>query len=181
VRRSDGRAGGQRGRLALALCLVEGGAGSAVERVEIVPVRRSAGDAGAMRRAMRAGRLNAVDQGLRGAHVGVGDQHRELVAADSAERIRGAKRYADAVGSPGEQFVSGDVSVGVVVGLEVVEIDDHQGDRPAEAIDRGQLGRRGGVEAAAVQGAGERVGHGRSGQLASTPFVIVGLPPGRGS
>ena len=108
--------------------------------------------------------------------VGVRHEHRKLVAANPGEGVRRAQVGCDPVGDPRQQLIAGEVSVRVVVSLEVVEIDDHQRDRHAVTSDPAKLSGGGRVESAPVQAAGQRVGDRRQVELAAAHLVVVRRP-----
>ena len=80
--------------------------------------------------------LEHVEQPVRDRHdLGdVGDaveQHRELVAAQTRDRVARPEAFAQPVGDRGQQRVAGRVAEPVVDRLEVVEVDEHHRDRRA--------------------------------------------------
>ena len=93
------------------------------------------------------------------ARAGLGQQHRELVAAEAAEHVGRAQAGGERPRHLAQQVVAGGVAAGVVDGLEVVEVDHDQAERAAVVAEVvGQLGREALGEAAAVERAGQRVG-----------------------
>ena len=106
-----------------------------------------AGDAGA----------DAIDDVRRLVHAGVVEDQGELVAAEAEGAVRAAQRRAQHLADRLERLVAGEVPVGVVEGLEAVDVEDHE--REALAVARGAmdlLGQPPG-EGAAVAHAGQRV------------------------
>ena len=85
-----------------------------------------------------------------------GQQHRELVAAQ-AEGGVGAADLPQPAADRGQDAVAGRVAVGVVDGLEAVEVDDDQRQGARVADVPGQLALQRLVERAAVAEAGQRV------------------------
>jgi hypothetical protein len=86
-------------------------------------------------------------------------QHGEFVAAQAPHRIALAHPVLQDAGHRLQHGVAGQVALGVVDGLEMVQVDDQQGGRPArlgrhETVQPGQEGR-------AVEQAGQRVVAGR--------------------
>ena len=59
--------------------------------------------------------------------------HDELVAAETAQRIRAAQHTVESCGDPLQELVAGLVSKGVVDRLEVVDVDEQHRDLPARA------------------------------------------------
>ena len=89
----------------------------------------------------------------------------ELVAADAVRLICAAHRRAQRVGERADALVAGLVAVRVVERLEIVEIDQHQGQRQARAPGVLQLAREVLVKHAMVAQARERI---RAGHLRQT-------------
>ena len=109
--------------------------------------------------------------------VGVGERRlgqddRELVAADAAGDVGRAHDVADALGRLGQHGVAGEVADAVVDRLEVVEVEDEQREPPVVALRAGDLARERLVEVAAVVQAGERVEVGELPRLAEAPRVL---------
>ena len=73
----------------------------------------------------------------------LGQDHRELVAADPAGDVGRADDAADAVGDLGEHGVAAEVADAVVDALEVVEVEDDQRDEALVALGAGDLAARG--------------------------------------
>ena len=68
----------------------------------------------------------------------LGEDDRELVAADAGHRVVLADAVAEALRHLQQQLVAGRVAEGVVDGLEVIEVDEHHRQRlpaAARAID----------------------------------------------
>ncbi|MEO8688662.1 MAG: hypothetical protein ABI611_10635, partial [Solirubrobacteraceae bacterium] len=89
---------------------------------------------------------------------GVGEHH-ELVTADAIRGAAGVHRLLERLAHPDQQGVAGRVPVGVVVGLEPVEVEDRQA---SGTLCRGLRGHALEVarQGAAVAEPGERVGGG---------------------
>ena len=96
--------------------------------------------------------------------AGVGQDDRELVAAHAVGDVRAAPRGPDRVGQGLQALVAGLVAVGVVDGLEVVEVEEDQRQRHAGAAHALQLARDVLVEGAVVAQARERIGDRHLGQ-----------------
>src|SRR6266536_6215186 len=94
------------------------------------------------------------------------EDDRELVAADPALDVGRADDLADALGGLGEHAVAGEVPDAVVDRLEVVEVEDDEGEVAVVAVRAGDLAGERVVEVAPVVQAGERV---EVGELASFP------------
>ena len=94
----------------------------------------------------------------------------ELVAADAGDDVVPAHALADATGDLLQDGVARRVAVGVVDGLEVVEI--HEQHRPLLLVaDRRELL----VQAAEVAETGDRVGRGLIAQHAGAAAIVEGL------
>ena len=78
-------------------------------------------------------RGDPADRRLGRGPVGAGQQHGELVAAHPGQRVGRAQRAADPLDGPAEQLVAGRVAVGVVVLLELVEVEQHEARQGARA------------------------------------------------
>ena len=102
----------------------------------------------------------------------LGQDHRELVAADAAGDVGRADDVADAVGRLGQDAVAGEVADAVVDRLEVVEVEDDERQAAAVALGAGDLAGERLVEVAAVVQAGERVEIGELAGLAKAPGVV---------
>ena len=83
-------------------------------------------------------------------------QHRELVAPQSRDRVGATSRGEQARGDFDQQRVARGVAVRVVHALEVVEVDVEHGERGAPAWIRGRA-REPFAKAQAVRQSGERV------------------------
>ncbi len=152
---------------AAVLGLVHRHVGAAQERAEVVAVLAEIGDADAgaeldrhAAEVQRTGerRAQAVGQLDGGAAVPqVGDQHRELVAAQAREDVGRSQRLPQALGGVDEQRVALLVAERVVDLLEAVEVDQQQRGARARAGGRLQDPSRVGVQLRAVRQAGEMV------------------------
>ena len=85
--------------------------------------------------------LQAAEELLRLLDPRLGQDHRELVAADAARDVGGADHLAHALGRLGEHGVAGEMADLVVHVLEVVEVEDDQGEPPVVAVRAGALAR----------------------------------------
>src|SRR3954466_9577505 len=108
---------------------VEVGVGGAVQVLggEAVERQRCEADRGGGDRAEAL--LEPRGGGAQLARAGLGEQNRELVAAEAAEHVGGAKVRRERAGDGAQQVVTGGVAAGVVDGLEVVEVDHDQPER----------------------------------------------------
>ena len=103
------------------------------------------------------GRADALEQRRHVAGVGARQDQRELVAADPGRVVTEAQDVEETGGEGADRGVTAGVAFGVVDLLEVVEIDDHEGERPLVAHAAGDRHLEEAVEAAAVEQAGEPV------------------------
>ena len=113
--------------------------------------------------------ISARCPGLRGAV----QQQGELVAAQAPDDIATAHGGGHGHGEQADRRVAGGVAVGVVDRLEAVQIRQHQDARPAVTARVGQLPAQVAQEAAAVEQAGQFVGHAQPLQLGN-PCALVG-------
>ena len=97
--------------------------------------------------------------------VGVGHGDAELVAAQPRGDVRGADRLPDDLGHEEDRLVAGVVAEAVVDLLQLVEVHQHQGERPPVAVDPGELAPDRGFELAPVRQAGQVVGVGLAAML----------------
>ena len=97
--------------------------------------------------------------------VGVGQQYRELVAAEPRERVARAQPILQERRDRQDELVTGMVAERVVDVLEVVEVEDEQ--RPARSVARDvrDVGVELLLEAAAVEQARQRIVVGEPAQL----------------
>ncbi len=93
----------------------------------------------------------------RGAGIGARQDHREFVAAEADHDRIGGHRLGDPSGEGGEGPVAGLVAERVVDGLEIVEIDEQQPDRPRLDAGVGERFVQPRLERAAVGQPGHRV------------------------
>src|SRR5215831_7950007 len=145
------------------LCAVQGVVGALEERNRIV----LGAQLGYSRREVQLPRLperprrDGVEdppiQLLRVLERRLGEDHGELVAADAAGEVRRPNDIAHALGRLGESGVAREVTHAVVDLLEVVEVEDDQGELPLVAMRAGALARERLVEEAAVEQARERI------------------------
>jgi hypothetical protein len=122
---------------------VEGEVGAGQQVVHLLAVQRIKGDPDTdrdrEREARGVDRLVAHGQQLLGqadgtARIGeVGDHERELVAADSGRRVRGAEHAPDPGRDLAQHGVAGRVAVRVVDLLEAVDVEGHHRHEPAIA------------------------------------------------
>ena len=96
------------------------------------------------------------------------EQHEELLAADPVDELEAAQRLADLVGHVAQDGVAALVAVGVVHGLEAVEVEQDQGDGSAGEVRLLLDLEHARVERGPVQEAGERVEHGAVAMLQLT-------------
>ncbi len=106
--------------------------------------------------------LERLDQAPGDGEGGIGGfevvaEQRELVAAEASQRLGGAQRDLQPAGHRREQLVTGGVAEGVVDRLEVVEVDEEDGDRLVAAHQPGEGVLQPIEEQDAVGQAGERV------------------------
>ncbi len=129
-------------RLALVLGAVHRRVGVARQDLVVVAVRRIAGDADRHRHAqlvaLHHARLGQALQQLAGHQlgaggVGAGQQHGELVAAEAGHGVDLAQAALQAARDLAEQRVAHAVAEGVVDVLELVQIHEHQRERPMVA------------------------------------------------
>jgi hypothetical protein len=110
-------------------------------------------------RALASERADALGEVHRAEGAGGGEDDGELVAADAVAAVRGALRRADRRAERLEALVAGLVAVGIVDGLELVEVHEHERERLAGAPGALELAREVLLERAVVAQAGERVRH----------------------
>ena len=89
--------------------------------------------------------------------VHVGEDQRELVAADARHHVGGPERVAELLGHRTQRLVAEPVAVGVVHLLEAVEVEQHERHLALRALRALDLHLERAVEEAAVAHAGERV------------------------
>ncbi len=89
--------------------------------------------------------------------VGLGEDQHEFLAAVAADHVAGAEVRAERLGDAAQDDVAGGVAVGVVDGLEVVDVDEGDRQRPLVAAGTLDLGEERGQEGAAVGHAGQAV------------------------
>jgi len=93
--------------------------------------------------------------------LGAGQQDDEFPRRPARREVAGAAQGSgNGVRHHTQAFVAGGVAIGVVVFLEVVDIDHGDGDRRADALGMAQLLQQHGIEAAAVGQAGQAILHG---------------------
>ena len=98
--------------------------------------------------------------------AGAVEEHGELVAADVRHRVAGPDQATEPVGDADEQLVADAVTEGVVHRLEVVEVDDHDAERPGLAAAAGDRVGEAVTQQRAVGELGERIVEGAVAQLA---------------
>ena len=126
---------GDDGVAAAALGLEQGGVGAAPQRARlaVVGARGAEADARGDARQARLDRgADALERDVGVALVGVGEQQRELVAAEAERAVAGA-RIAQQVGELAQQAITVLVAVAVVLELEVVDVEQRERDRRAVA------------------------------------------------
>jgi hypothetical protein len=119
---------------------VEGEVGPVVQAVAVDPVHRIGRDAEGDGRPRGQGRAQALGQRGRLRAAGVGDEDRELVAAQAPDGVRRAHDGAHRVDHPAQQLVAERVPVLVVDALEVVEVQEHDRHHGAAARGAAELG-----------------------------------------
>ena len=101
---------------------------------------------------------DALRERERARQIGSGEDDRELLAADSADHVRGSNRGPEHVRDLDEQLVADPVAVDVVHLLEVVQVEHDEGDGVVLCRGTHDLLPKPIVERAMVVEAGERVG-----------------------
>ena len=89
--------------------------------------------------------------------VGLGEDQHELLAAVAADHVARPQVRAERLGDAAQHDVAGGVAVGVVDGLEVVDVDERDRQRALVAAGALDLGEQGGQQRAAVRDAGQAV------------------------
>src|SRR6266508_4977495 len=102
--------------------------------------------------------------------------HRELVASHAARDVRRADDVANALRGLGQDCVPGQMADAVVDVLEVVEVEDDQGELALVAVGTGALPREGLVEEAPVVEAREGIQVGELACLAKAARVLDRRP-----
>ena len=145
---------------ALVLGLIERGVGEAQQRAAVGAVTRSVGDADRAADADGdAADLEGLSQrvedalaerraGVRRLHMGLDDA--ELVAAETGDRVAETQDRGQALGDLADQLVAGIVTIGVVDGLEAVEVEQQHGEAALGSAELGDLLVEAQVEGAAV-------------------------------
>ena len=87
---------------------------------------------------------------------GLGQDEEELVAAIAAEVVAPAEMGGDGFGDIAEGCIAGCVALNVIDGFEVVDVDEGDGESMFAALDVLEFGGEFDLDAAAVEGAGER-------------------------
>jgi hypothetical protein len=111
----------------------------------------------------RAG--NAVGQHAQHLVGDVRDQDREFVSAQAREYLIAAHLPADLAGHPDQHRVAGAVAEGIVDVLEIVQVEEQQGDARIVALGVRDHARKLLVEPVAVIEAGQRIALGQVDQL----------------
>ena len=95
-------------------------------------------------------------------HVGVRQQDHEFVAAIARRKVgRALQRMADCLADRGKAIVAGAMPPVIVVGLEVVDVDEQHCQRPVVSTGAFPLVGEDDVEVAAVIKSGQRVDDGQ--------------------
>ena len=89
--------------------------------------------------------------------VGLGQDQHEFLAAVAADQVAGAEVLGDRLGDAAQDDVARGVAVRVVDGLEVVDVDERDAQRPLVAGRALDLGEERGEERLAVGDAGQAV------------------------
>ena len=148
-----------------------GRAGSSVALGEV-----PAGEAGRAGLPARGRRPQAFDDLRRLLERAVGQDDEELLAAEADDRVGAAQLRVPGDRAFAQDRVAGEVAVGVVVGLEVVDVDDRQAERRLGAAGPRHLARQLLVERAPVRQAGEGVAAGQGLDLGQQ-LLAFGLDP----
>ena len=114
--------------------------------------------------------LKAGNRRRRFGKRGVGQQDDELFATKTAQDVRRPQGSAQTLDQMHQRLVAGLVTHGVVEALEVVKIDQGDGQFAAISTRAGQLALAGFVETTAVEGAGQGVGKCRLTGLSQLAF-----------
>ncbi len=96
----------------------------------------------------------------------------ELVASESTECVRHARRLAEAVGNGGQQLIADEVPVRVVDPLEVVQVKQENGTHPAVAHDSGVSVRESILEKEAIREAGQWIVESLMGELGRESLLL---------
>ena len=142
------------------LRFVESGVGELEQTLRVVGLGRALGDAVRERRARAVAELagpDALEQHRHVVGIGVGQDHRELVAADARRVVTESQDPAEPLAERLERGVAGGMPVGVVDLLEAVEVDDDEREGPVVPEAAGDRHLEQAVEAAPVEEPGERV------------------------
>jgi hypothetical protein len=110
-----------------------------------------------------SGRDLCVESGLYGGGALrrlLGEEERELIAAEPADYVAGAGAVAQETGDLLDQLIADQVSIAVVDRLESADVQVGERERPAVPAGPSELPFDGLAEPAPVQKAGERVGRG---------------------
>ena len=100
------------------------------------------------------------------------EEDRELVAALAGDDVIGPDRAGEPLGDLDEDLVADGVAVGVVDALEVVEVDEEQGDRAGTAAVAGERPLEVVAEEDAVGEPGQRVVQGVVDELRLEPLPV---------
>ncbi len=114
--------------------------------------------------------------------LGVGDalqQDGELVAAEARGRVRLAKRAAQALADRAEERVAGAVAQAVVDGLEVVDVDEEDGEAVVAPGEPGQRERQPVLEERAVGEPRQTVVEGLVAELLLQPLAVGHVAAGQ--
>ena len=112
----------------------------------------------------------------RAIHVGVRQQDHEFVAAVARGEVgRALQRMADCLADRGQAIVAGAMPTVIVVGLEVIDIDEQHCQRPVVSTGALPLVGEDDIEVAAVIETGERVDDGQCTQFVLQALVLLQL------
>ncbi len=80
-----------------------------------------------------------LGQGIGPLARGLGQYDRKLLSSVPGRRVRRAKIFLENFGQDGEQLIASDMAMGVIVGLEGIDIQEEKRDRPAVTLGSIQL------------------------------------------
>lgn len=101
--------------------------------------------------------MHALQQGLRLRQIGIGQQDRELVAAQPPQPVAGAQLHGDHVGEVAQELVAHRMPKGVVDQLEVIQVDEAQRMAELRRLRRLDQAQQPAFDLAAVDQAGQGI------------------------